>query len=377
MPLILSLSALPSCASDDATAIDLRNPDTIAYLEAKSEKDLCEALLSAPWGAGTQNVRIEIEDEEISSYSIDISESEDFDDFFTLTTYRDYFCPSCLMAGKTYYFRVSRESEPENYIQKGKIKTKDTAGYFYSVDGLFNVRDIGGWTNNQGMKAKRGKIIRGGKTNNFEDAPLYTSQGYELLTKALKINGEIDLRGEADNYGQTHNFLGEEKPYIQAPFTTCNYILPFFHQDTPIARSFDERTPSSFKKIFSLLSDENNYPIYIHCNAGADRTGTICMILEAILDYPLDVIYKDIELSTFATDPRLRSQIDSETMTFSPTGVYQDDNANYIAFGKCVKDLWEEYGKGKTFKEAVENYLQTVCGVTSEEIASFRKIMLG
>lgn len=242
---------------------------------------------------------------------------------------------------------------------------------------MANVRDIGGWVNNNGKKIKRGKIIRGARTNAYENTPYYTENGYQCLTKSLHIKGEIDLRHSGDDYGQTHNFIDESYPYLKAPFTTCNYILPSFKQSEPIERQFDKNTPSSFKKIFSFLSDESNYPVYIHCNGGADRTGTICMIIEAVLDLPLDSIYKDIELTSFsASGRRWRSDI-GDDITFTKTGVMQDDKLNYVAFGKCINDLWEEYGKGKTFKEAVVNYLKSVCGVSDEEINALNKIMLG
>lgn len=39
--------------------------------------------------------------------------------------------------------------------------------------------------------------------------------------------------------------------------------------------------------------DDNNYPIVFHCIAGADRTGTVAMLLEALLGVPEEELWRD------------------------------------------------------------------------------------
>ncbi len=46
-----------------------------------------------------------------------------------------------------------------------------------------------------------------------------------------------------------------------------------------------------------FLSDENNYPVYIHCMGGAERTGMIALFLRALAGENDECIHLDYELT--------------------------------------------------------------------------------
>ncbi len=45
------------------------------------------------------------------------------------------------------------------------------------------------------------------------------------------------------------------------------------------------------------MADRENYPIYLHCTYGNDRTGTICYLLEALLGVRDEDLLKEYRLS--------------------------------------------------------------------------------
>ena len=52
-------------------------------------------------------------------------------------------------------------------------------------------------------------------------------------------------------------------------------------------------------KVFSILSDKNNYPLIFHCNIGTDRTGMIAFLVNALLGVPEESLCRDYLFSNF------------------------------------------------------------------------------
>ena len=357
--------------------IDLR-PDIIkTFIETKDEKVVCGILKEH------SNQIIDYQKSYISArglkaklFTVLVSKDPSFVDYFVVQSSTKKIYLKALQAGQKYYYRIYGDENLKNLLEEGSIETKNTPGVFCTIDGMCNIRDIGGWKTTNGERIKHGLIIRGIRTNDHDNVPIFTEAGYLLLKDALKIKGEIDLRHSQDNFGQTQNIFNKDYPYITAPFTTCCHILPSFNEGGPYHRVFDKNTPDSFNKIFTFLSEKSNYPVFIHCNSGADRTGTICMVIEGLLGVKEEDIYRDFELTSFTpASQRWRSKINDDN-TFDDSGVMQDDQYNYVAAMKCLRTIKEEYGKGKTLQEAITNYLKVVCSVSDEQINTLKEIML-
>lgn len=58
---------------------------------------------------------------------------------------------------------------------------------------MFNMRDIGGWSAQQGVKIPYGKVYRGGYFSNI------TNDGKKTFIEELGIKTEIDLRTNGTN----------------------------------------------------------------------------------------------------------------------------------------------------------------------------------
>ena len=374
--------------------VSLCSEQYITYLNAKKENDIIESLVYYGNGsADLSNVVIRWQYYQGFTFKTSIADNKKLDNAIVIESniYDDTCRPGFLMPGKTYYYQVEAYDASGNFLEKSIIDYFKTSNKYsvrpITLDGTRNVRDLGGYKTDCGKRIKYGLIYRGACTND--------RSGYYLSKTALKtanevlgINGEIDLRHSGDDtncYGvhQEKNYFDENKPYLKASITQACYIFPSFKQTDPMVRNYDTRTASSLRNIFSFLADESNYPVYFHCNAGADRTGTLAYLISGYLGVKYDDLVKDFELtslSPFGTRLRSNYTMDSSyQLYFDDTGVYEDDNDNYIAFGKMHNMMMEIYGKGSNkVSDAIYNYLtSSEIGVKAEDLAKLKSIMLG
>lgn len=214
------------------------------------------------------------------------------------------------------------------------------------ANNTLNIRDIGGWQTTDGKRVKYGRIFRGGR---FRDV---TGEDVSLLIDQLGINVEIDLRSEEElklddedaSNDLNYPILGDNILYYSFPMPLSGFI----NKDTVYL--------SVFRTVLSSLKQGKN--VYIHCAGGADRTGTIILMLEALLGMEDSEMAKDYELTSFAP------------------GYYDKNNYRYLDRCTSTFDHFSAIsGKKGTTKEITTCYL-LLQGVTQEEIDSFRAIML-
>ena len=160
------------------------------------------------------------------------------------------------------------------------------------------------------------------------------------MTKVLGIRTDIDLRSDAECFGMTGSPLGDSVAW--AHFSSCAY-----------GDMAGEWGKKQFANVFRVFLDRKNYPIDFHCIAGADRTGSVGFILNALLGVAEDDLYRDWETTGFYTA--------------------NADFGHVTRFDKLVK-VFAKY-PGATVNERVEAYVKEL-GFTDADIATFRGIML-
>ena len=178
------------------------------------------------------------------------------------------------MVGETYCWTVTAiDGDGATYPSEvATFTTEDQAPRNLTVDGVTNVRDLGGWKTEDGGRVRQGLLYRGGQlTINFGTEAVVTKAGITTLKNELGIKGEIDLReskaaGDRNENGRlTASVLGDGVAY---------YNRSMLYDDSTGARSL-----AQIPAIFAVLADENNYPLYFHCRIGTDRTGPTSLIL--------------------------------------------------------------------------------------------------
>ena len=263
-------------------------------------------------------------------------------------------------------------SENEDFVDEVTYETEDTAIY---NQGVFVPGRTYYWKVTGDAQGSDSKV----DTFTVLDAPvryITTEEGFNIRD-LLGIRGEIDLRiAGHDDGNQTMSVFGSDVNYRKAPMQGYNYIFPNFKQESPIPRECQSEFVTSVGEVFHFLADQKNYPVYFHCNAGADRTGTIAFLINGLLGVSEEDLTKDFELTSFSQGGR-RWRSDIVNGEFTANGVMQDDNDNYVAWGHMIEQLMNQYEtESGTLSDAIANYLQTACHVTESEIEMIKEMML-
>ena len=207
------------------------------------------------------------------------------------------------------------------------------------VDGIANVRDFGSWKTADGKTVKQGLLYRGSELDGVvEESFLLKESGKNTLQNELGIRMEMDLRQTSER--SSTDRLDKNVVYCPDP-----YNMPFFDA------VFETGKADAVCRVFKDLANPENYPIYMHCTFGRDRTGTVCLILGAVLGMEEQTLLREYGLSA----------------------LYYGD-AEYVNANAVLAGL-KTY-EGDTLAQQAENYLLSI-GLTEAEIASLRQIYLG
>ena len=268
-------------------------------------------------------------------------ESDAAESKFELSEFPDFSCATVrIMADNTvtlenfkigtrYFWRVN-DSEVFDFI------TEDIAPRWIHCEGPSNIRDMGGWKTKDDRRIKQGLIYRGGEMDSHYKAG---ADGLRVMREELGIKTDLDLRRGADELFPEHP-LGDSVKYILSPVDGYNQYIDQKHECKPV---------------MEVLADESNYPVYFHCHGGADRTGTVAFMLEALLGVEEADLMLDYELTTLSIwGERCRNMEPVQVML----------------------NMLRAYGKeGDDWQTLVENFFRD-CGISDETMEKLRANLL-
>ena len=259
--------------------------------------------------------------------------------------------------GRKYYWKVTAydfANKKKSVSPVGTFFIDPTAPRHIRLEGRTgNVRDVGAWQTADGRRVRQGMLFRGeGLNNNSADREnpgryRLTMADNKFMTEVLNIKTDLDLRRPDETAGMKHSPLGKEIQFINI---ACPAYRGVFRDDGK----------KTMKNIFKVFCDKKNYPIYFHCIGGVDRTGAVAFILNGLLGVEQKFLEIDWEHSFYPDVP-------------------DDPGRKKPSTGRSVMQLvrgMEKFGApGDTMQKRIELYLKS-CGITDEEIATFRSIML-
>ena len=204
----------------------------------------------------------------------------------------------------------------------------------------WNVRDLGGWACDGGT-VKYGLLIRGGKLSAADRA---------VLVGELGIQHDLDLRGRegggsGDEPEMTESPLGNDVWYTR----TQQYA---WYSLTPVA---------TWQAYLRCVIDAVTHrePVYFHCTAGADRTGTLACMLEGLLGLSQSDIDKDYELTTFYSG------------SGSDANARRRNESDWKGLINAINAV-----SGETFRDKCVHFAVGTCGMTMADINAFRAAMI-
>lgn len=237
----------------------------------------------------------------VTEYTLEIATNNEFTECLRYCTEETFYAVYNLQIATDYYWRVTSEfSDGTKSVSPVEFFSTTTTGprNLY-VDGITNVRDLGGWVREDGSRVKQGMIYRCGRLNkNSEKIPVIeiSEEGKRVMLEELGIRTEIDLRLVDNNEvgGIVSSPLGETVNYYSCPM------------EWNVGNIFTKNV-KMVKQVFEILADERNYPIIYHCSIGTDRTGMFAFLINGLLGVPEEDLYRDYLFSNFGNIGSARS----------------------------------------------------------------------
>ena len=225
----------------------------------------------------------------------------------------------------------------------GTLKPLDALRWIKTQENLaiaWNVRDLGGWACDGGT-VKYGLLIRGGRISAADRA---------VLVDGLGVQHEIDLRGKEGRDPSDGDVATESPLGVDVWFTIADKAASYAL--TPVA---------TWQLYLRCVIDAVTHrePVYFHCTAGADRTGTLACVLEGLLGMSQSDIDKDYELTTFysgsGTDALARRR-------------------NETDWTKLINAI--NAVSGDSFRDKCVHFAVGTCGMTMADINAYRAAMI-
>ena len=281
-------------------------------------------------------------------YTIAISTNKDMSNSVYYTVSVTAGAIQNLYVNTTYYWQITALCED------GLCADKELKSQVYSfttamsprtvyIDGVGNTRDAGGYETESGSYVKQGMIYRGATLDNI------TAAGKNTMINDLGIMTDLDLRKPNEGTAGTQSPIGVKYININGKYYVATDATGIHSAEGKAAIAQEIR----------VFADASNYPIYTHCSLGRDRTGTIIMIIQALLGVDKSTLMMDYELSLFSA-------------------VATQDGAHLIAIKANMQttlDYIENNFEGDTFMEKTENYVLST-GITQAEINTIRSLLL-
>ena len=331
----MTRSVFPPDGERVDTHTDLQN-EFISRIAASGTDRALDWLIPLKNGAELSRPRpviLSLPSDSEPPYRIEISGSESMSDPLIILSSTAKTEVTNLKVGQKYYWRV-------NGAEVRSFTTENNKYRFMDIDGALNVRDIGG------INIKQGLIYRGSE---IDKEFHLTEKGKRTFKDELHIKTQLSLRREAIKY--------LPKPPVAEGI---NYVvLPY----RPYLEMFEDEHRRELVTIMEFLSDESNYPIYLHCLGGADRTGMIALLLRGLMGEADEDIIVDYELTSLSSYAMGLAEGVRALGYRSRSGDYFSDFYKYFC----------QLG-GKSIAENTEIFLRE-CGVEPRVIDRIRAIL--
>ena len=235
------------------------------------------------------------------------------------------------------------------------------------LEGVFNFRDIGGYSAASGGVIKRGRVFRADGLNRL------TARDVERV-RGLNLRTVIDLRSahEVESHGK---FPVEVHPvdFHHVPtgdVTRKRPELPDIADDADVLRySYLRMLESSVDQLrtaFTIVAQQSTEPLVYHCTAGKDRTGVLTMLILGCLGVSRHDIASDYALTaeTLEESRAVLKTLYPEIAQVGNDWGHQYMMASYDTMDRLIGDVLMKYGS------VVDATLSL--GVTTESIESLR-----
>ena len=351
--LLAAFAVVTVCAGAQEIKCDIVNEGTRRFLEEVDYSNDPEYTVSfamdyrRDYGASDKPLPVTFDLRGEDASIVRVSASPLFENAFDVPADTAFVEVYNLIPGVKYYYKILDWND--SVLKSGDFTP---VGPMRMINGVTeNVRDLGGWAA-AGGHIVYGKLYRGARLSRR-----MTDRSKEIFLKDLGIDVDLDLRG-----------IKESEAYAGPGIEGIEYLK------VPVEKNLGRGTGNTqelyqlaIRSIIGWLGEGKT--VYFHCAGGADRTGTLAFLIEALLGVSESDLSKDYELTTFArTNTRLRNFRATE----KETHILFETITHLRKFGYPeVTDIGQ-----LTYNWATTRHSDTVDPLTPEEIAILRKYLV-
>ena len=246
-----------------------------------------------------------------------------------------------------------------------------------SVEGLRNMRDVGGLPASEGRVTRRGVLYR-------SEAPIgLSAQGIRELA-TLRLATVVDMRHERESGfvattlpdGIQRVLAGVEPPADSGGKGLVEQVVDGDRLDytavelTSLYFDMLQTQSAVFGRVVGFMADPEHLPILVHCQAGKDRTGlAVALALEAI-GVERQAVVDDYELSTHYRAYRREEVAPALAASGSEWSRVK------ALFGAPAEVLEASFAEIERRNGSVRAYLIESCGVTEETLDLLAELLL-
>ena len=351
--LLAAFAAMTVCAYAQNVKCDIVNEGTRRFLEEVDYADDPEYTVSyaldymTNYGASDRPQPVTVTWPEGNASLVRMSTSPIYENAFDVkvnTTFAEIYN---LVPGVTYFYNVL-DGEGKA-LTTGVVTPVGPIRMIYGV--AENFRDLGGWAADGGHIAY-GKLYRGARLSRR-----MPDSAKDIFCNDLGIDVEIDLRG-----------IKESEARVGPVIDGIEYFK--FPVEKNLGRgtgNTQELYQQAIRTVIGCLGEGKS--VYFHCAGGADRTGTLAFLIEALVGVSESDLSKDYEITTFAgPNKRLRNYRATE----KETHILYEAVTHLRKFGwPEVKDI-----RALAYNWATTRHSDDVDPLTPEEIALLRSYLV-
>ncbi len=237
------------------------------------------------------------------------------------------------------------------------------------LEGCFNFRDLGSYTNATGQRMRGGQVFRADGLQRLSERDL------DHLCDEIGLGSVIDLRSSDEVTADGRGGIGQRLPIHHVPLfdrahsggaqVGGDWIKP--EQLSHMGELYWLMLQAAREPIVQVveLIAQADSPVVFHCAAGKDRTGVISSVLLSLLDVPLETIIADYAFSRKnidAINERLaQSEPYNKMMEAMPKDVYDADPAamtHFLAKVEAEEGSMEGWAANAGIDEAMRSRLR-------------------
>ena len=245
-----------------------------------------------------------------------------------------------------------------------------TAAEELRIDGLVNVRDLGG------LRTRDGRVVRARQVVRGDNPKALTERGQSEFADVVAPAVIVDLRMQLEVHREGYTVLHDPVRVVNLPMLPQSGV----NQEQIDAGAADNLVDDYMRQIdvnaasiveaLRLIADPGNRPVFVHCTAGKDRTGIVIAMLLSLLGVDDEVIVADYHVTTKNMAPvleRIRTApvFKENGLAYAPDWIFASDPETMREF---LMRLRAAHGDAEQWALAA--------GLSPDEIARLRETLL-